>query len=243
MSSNAETVSEMNSMEEIEINIQDDKGEAAVETSKTDITRKASPEGLKNINPQPITPLEGQASIPSIKNKPINELSDIERAVIVANAKNGIDMPFFDVKFFGNGKYRIVKKKPVKPSTSQKVIKASVSNSPDIKDPDRKVYYTNDQLLMEHIIELNSKVDKLMTKHKKLKRKYQSLSADIYVEDNEEIHNEQPHDDDDDKQTDDKNKSHTNDEPINEQHKNILRNITSKNIRQRSSWRNQLNYL
>ena len=232
MSSNAETVSEMNSMEEIEINIQDDKGEAAVETSKTDIT--------KNINPQPITPLEGQASIPSIKNKPINELSDIERAVIVANAKNGIDMPFFDVKFFGNGKYRIVKKKPVKPSTSQKVIKASVSNSPDIKDPDRKVYYTNDQLLMEHIIELNSKVDKLMTKHKKLKRKYQSLSADIYVEDNEEIHNEQPHDDD--KQTDDKNKSHTNDE----QPKNIPQSMTSKYIRQRSlsrSWRNQLNYL
>ena len=236
MSSNAETVSETNSMEEIEINIQDDKGEADVETSTTDIT--------PNINPQPITPLEeGQPSIQSIENKPINELSDIERAVIVANAKNGIDMPFFDVKFFGNGKYRIVKKKPVKPSTSQKVIKASVSNSPDIKDPDRKVYYTNDQLLMEHIIELNSKVDKLMTKHKKLKRKYQSLSADIYVEDNEESHNEQPHDDDDDKQTDDKNKSHTNDEPINEQHKNILRNITSKNIRQRSSWRNQLNYL
>ena len=227
MSSNAESVSEMNSMEEIEINIQDDKGEAAVETSKTDIT--------KNINPQPITPLEGQASIANIENKPINELSDIERAVIVANAKNGVDMPFFDVKFFGNGKYRIVKKKPVKPSTAQKVIKASVSNSPDIKDPDRKVYYTNDQLLMEHIIELNSKVDKLMTKHKKLKRKYQSLSADIYVEDNEESHNEQPNEQlcclDDDIQPDDKNKSHTNDEPItaatlldvhDEQPKNIL---------------------
>ena len=239
MSSNAETVSEMNSMEEIEINIQDDKGEAAVETSTIDITK----------NPQPITPLEEarpsianakpEDVVRSIENKPINELSDIERAVIVANAKNGIDMPFFDVKFFGNGKYRIVKKKPVKPSTAQKVIKASVSNSPDIKDPDRKVYYTNDQLLMEHIIELNSKVDKLMTKHKKLKRKYQSVSADIYVEDNEESHNEQPneqlcHDDDD------------RGEPINEQPKNILPINDMKYIRQRSlsrSWRNQLNYL
>ena len=237
MSSNAETVSEMNSMEEIEININeaDDKN-----NNKTINENDMKDDSPKDKSTQPI-----------IENKPINELSDVERAVIVANAKNGIDMPFFDVKFFGNGKYRIVKKKPVKPSTSQKVIKASNSNNPDIKDPDRKVYYTNDQLLMEHIIELNSKVDKLMTKHKKLKRKYQSLSADIYVEDNEEIHNEQPHDDEqcscrDDKQTDDKNKSHTNDEPINEQHKNILRNITSKNIRQRSlsrSWRNQLNYL
>ena len=235
MSDNGETIVKADNEEEIEIKI----NEADDKNNKTINENDMKDDSSKDKSTQPI-----------IENKPINELSDIERAVIVANAKNGIDMPFFDVKFFGNGKYRIVKKKPVKPSTSQKVIKASVSNNPDIKDPDRKVYYTNDQLLMEHIIELNSKVDKLMTKHKKLKRKYQSLSADIYVEDNEEIHNEQPHDeqhscrgDDDDKQTDDKNKSHTNDEPINEQHKNILRNITSKNIRQRSSWRNQLNYL
>ena len=236
MSDNGETIVKADNEEEIEIKI----NEADDKNNKTINENDMKDDSSKDKSTQPI-----------IENKAVNELSDIERAVIVANAKNGIDMPFFDVKFFGNGKYRIVKKKPVKPSTSQKVIKASVSNSPDIKDPDRKVYYTNDQLLMEHIIELNSKVDKLMTKHKKLKRKYQSLSADIYVEDNEEIHNEQPHDeqhncrgdDDDDKQTDDKNKSHTNDEPINESHKNILRNITSKNIKVRSSWRNQLNYL
>ena len=235
MSDNGETIVKADNEEEIEIKI----NEADDKNNKTINENDMKDDSSKDKSTQPI-----------IENKPINELSDIERAVIVANAKNGIDMPFFDVKFFGNGKYRIVKKKPVKPSTSQKVIKASVSNSPDIKDPDRKVYYTNDQLLMEHIIELNSKVDKLMTKHKKLKRKYQSLSADIYVEDNEEIHNEQPYDDDDEQhscrgdiQPDDKNKSQTNDEPINEQHKNILRNITSKNIRQRSSWRNQLNYL
>ena len=80
-----------------------------------------------------------------------------------------------------------------------------------------------------------------MTKHKKLKRKYQTLSADIYVDDNEESHNEQPHDDD--KQTDDKNKTKPNEEPINEQHKNSPQSMTTKNIRQRSSWRNQLNYL
>ena len=245
MSDNGETIVKADNEEEIEIKI----NEADDKNNKTINENDMKDDSPKDKSTQPITPLEeGRASMRVIENKPINELSDIERAVIVANAKNGIDMPFFDVKFFGNGKYRIVKKKPVKPSTSQKVIKASVSNSPDIKDPDRKVYYTNDQLLMEHIIELNSKVDKLMTKHKKLKRKYQSLSADIYVEDNEEIHNEQPHDDEqcscrDDKQTDDKNKSHTNDEPINEQHKNILRNITSKNIKVRSSWRNQLNYL
>ena len=150
------------------------------------------------------------------------------------NAKNGVEMPFFDVKFFGN-KYRIVKKKPVNPTISQKVIKTNSSNN------DSKVYYTNDQLLMEHIIELNSKVDKLITKHKKLKRKYQSLSADIYIDDNEETNETPPSTDD--KQTEDKNKTQSNEESINEQSKNSPQTITTKHIRQRSTWRNQLNYL
>ena len=77
-----------------------------------------------------------------------------------------------------------------------------------------------------------------MTKHKKLKRKYQTLSADIYVDDYEESHNEQPNND---KQTDDKNLS--NDEPIIEQPKNNTQTMATKQIRQRLSWRNQLNYL
>ena len=221
MSDNGEIIVKADNEEEIEIKI----NEADDKNNQTNNENDIKVDSSKDKSTQPI-----------IENKAVNELNDVERAVIVANAKNGVDMPFFDVKFFGNGKYRIVKKKPVKPSTSQKVIKANSSTSIN----DNKVYYTNDQLLMEHIIELNSKVDKLMTKHKKLKRKYQTLSADIYVDDNEESHNEQPHDD---KQTDDKNKSHTNDEPINEQQKNIPQTLTTKNIRQRSSWRNQLNYL
>ncbi|KAH0787380.1 hypothetical protein GPJ56_008575 [Histomonas meleagridis] len=39
---------------------------------------------------------------------------------------------------------------------------------------------------MEHIIELNSRLDKLTGKHKKLKKKYHRLKNDIYI-DAEEI--------------------------------------------------------
>ena len=210
MSNNDETVVKTDNEEEIEIKIEETDEKSNKANNENDIKDKST---------QPI-----------IENKAVNELNDVERAVIVANAKNGVDMPFFDVKFFGNGKYRIVKKKPVKPTISQKVIKNNPSNN------DNKVYYTNDQLLMEHIIELNSKVDKLMTKHKKLKRKYQTLSADIYVDDNEEANESPP-------STEDKNKTPSNEEPINEQPKNNPQTITTKHIRQRSSWRNQLNYL
>ena len=209
MSNNDETVIKTDNEEEIEIKIEETDEKSNKANNENDIKDKST---------QPI-----------IENKAVNELNDVERAVIVANAKNGVDMPFFDVKFFGNGKYRIVKKKPVKATISQKVIKNNPSNN------DNKVYYTNDQLLMEHIIELNSKVDKLMTKHKKLKRKYQTLSADIYVDDNEETTNEQANND---KSNEDKNKTKTNEEP-----ENKPQTITTKHIKQRSSWRNQLNYL
>ena len=215
MSNNDETVIKTDNEEEVEIEIK----EADDKNNKTN-----NENDIKDKSTQPI-----------IENKAVNELNDVERAVIVANAKNGVDMPFFDVKFFGNGKYRIVKKKPVKPTISQKVIKNNPSNN------DNKVYYTNDQLLMEHIIELNSKVDKLMTKHKKLKRKYQTLSADIYVDDNEETPSTEstPPSTESPPSTDDKNKT----KPTNEQSKNNSQTITTKHIRQRSSWRNQLNYL
>ena len=120
-----------------------------------------------------------------VENKSIKSLTDDERAIIIANAKSGIEQPNFDVKFFSNGNFRIIKRKQVKPSVSQKVINADNENSLDKQIQDKKIYYTNDQLLIEHIIELNSKVDKLMTKHKKLKRKYQTLCTDLYVDDND----------------------------------------------------------
>ena len=42
------------------------------------------------------------------------------------------------------------------------------------------------QIMMEHIIELNNQVNKLMTKQKKLKKKYKTLKYDIYEDVDEE---------------------------------------------------------
>jgi len=117
--------------------------------------------------------------------KPVNELTDEERQIIINNAKAGYDQPNFDVRFFKNGKTRIVKKKAKAPTVSQKVI-----SSTEQKPPEKKVFYSDNQLIMEHIIDLNSKYDRLMSKHKKLKRKYYNLREDIYVNDDDEPVNE-----------------------------------------------------
>ena len=116
----------------------------------------------------------------SVEPKNVGELTDDERAIIIANAKNGVDQPNFDVRFFRNGKFRIVRKKEKPPTVAEKVVKTQ-----EIPQNIKKAYYTDNQLLFEHIIELNAKVDRLMTKHKKLKRKYQTLQNDIYIDDDE----------------------------------------------------------
>ena len=117
-----------------------------------------------------------------VERKQVVDLNDEEKALIVNNARNGLEQPYFDVKFFKNGKYRIIKKKTTAPTVSQKVI-----TNTSTPEKEKKSFYTDNQILFEHIIELNAKVDKLMTKHKKLKRKYQSLQNDIYAEDEEVV--------------------------------------------------------
>ena len=177
-----------------------------------------------------------------VENKSIKSLTDDERAIIIANAKSGIEQPNFDVKFFSNGNFRIIKRKQVKPSVSQKVINADNENSLDKQIQDKKIYYTNDQLLIEHIIELNSKVDKLMSKHKKLKRKYQTLCTDLYVDDNDNINeNNSTHDNDninEHKQTISQNEDNSNDDYIPKpQTPQINRRI------KKISWRDQIKYV
>ena len=106
-----------------------------------------------------------------IEKKPVKQLTKEERDFIITNAKNGIENEYFDVKILKNGNARIVAKKSKTPTVSQKVIK---------NNNEGKVYLSNDQLLMEHVMELQLQLTKLQGKHKKLKKKYYNLRNDIY---------------------------------------------------------------
>ena len=151
--------------------------EIIVETDEPEQT--VSP-GIQGIREQSSEARNSLGSEINITKKPVKDLTKEEKDFIINNAKNGVENEFFNVKFFKNGSARVTAKKEKTPTVSQKVIK---NNS------DGKVYLSNDQLLMEHIIELNSRLDKLTGKHKKLKKKYHRLRNDIYedVDASEEV--------------------------------------------------------
>ena len=113
-----------------------------------------------------------------IPAKRIDELTDEERKILIENERAGIKNPYYNVKLFKNGNVRICKAK--KPTLSQQVI--SNNGEREIRNTNGnngKVYMTDNQLMWEHIFELENKYNTLYTKHKKLKAKYN----DLYIED------------------------------------------------------------
>ena len=88
-----------------------------------------------------------------VELKDVKKLTSEEREQIISNFKNGIDNEFYDVKTLKNGTTRIVKKKNKSQSLSNKLISGRKDNEQFVK-PEKK-YLSNEQLLMEHIFELN----------------------------------------------------------------------------------------
>ena len=111
--------------------------------------------------------------------KDISKLTLEERAKIITDARNGIPNEHYDVILLKNGNTRIVKKKNKTPT--QSVASRLISQTQNNQTPTpNKIYMSDTQIMMEHIIELNNQVNKLMTKQKKLKKKYKTLKYDIY---------------------------------------------------------------
>ena len=71
---------------------------------------------------------------------------------------------------FKNGNHRIKLKNGNKRSVAQKNIETKAG------------MMTNDQLLMEHVFDLEARLKVMEMKHKKLKKKYKGLKQDIYVD-------------------------------------------------------------
>lgn len=109
-----------------------------------------------------------------ITAKKASELSQEEIDYLVENAKKGIEHDVFDVKFYKNGNHKVVLKRAPKKTTAQKVIET------------RAPVMTNDQLLMEHVIDLESRFKAIEMKHKRLKKKYKGLKQDLYIDVEEE---------------------------------------------------------
>lgn len=128
-----------------------------------------------------------KTTVKVIPAKRIDELTDEEKKILIENARAGIDNPYYNVKLYKNGTTRICKSK--KPTISQQAVsnkgeRLINSNTSD----NRKVYMTDNQLIWEHVLELENKYNNLYRKHKKLKAKYN----DLYIEDEDIAQKPQP---------------------------------------------------
>ena len=112
-----------------------------------------------------------------IPAKRIDELTDSDKKILIDNARKGIDNPYFDVKLFKNGNTRICKKK--KPTVSNQAVISNGERTVKNQSGEQKVYMTDNQLIWEHLFELETKYNNLYRKHKKLKSRYN----DLYIED------------------------------------------------------------
>ena len=121
---------------------------------------------------------EVQKEIQVVPAKPVADLTSEERDILLNNAKEGIDNPNFNVKIFKNGNIRITKKKQA--TISQQAVASNGERM--LAHTERKVYMTDNQLIWEHLMELENKYATLLRKHKKLKARYN----DLYIEDENE---------------------------------------------------------
>ena len=124
-----------------------------------------------------------QQSYPvSVPRKNIRELTEEERQFLIKEAKEGKENELYKVTFCKNGVVKIVKRKEKKPSVSQKFIK---ENTDSRVQGLKTSTLSNEQLLMEHVINLEAQFATLKEKHKKLKKSYKQLSKDIYIDEDE----------------------------------------------------------
>ena len=133
----------------------------------------------ESIEIKPEQPKEQTPQKQIIPRKSINDLTTEERKQLIADAKNGIQNEYYNVKFFKNGNTHITLKKQTK---AQELIKANEANPEKVALPSTR-YLTDNQLLFEHIINLESQYNKLHAKHKKLKKRYNELEGYLYNDD------------------------------------------------------------
>lgn len=131
-------------------------------------------ENSENTVTEPVTP--------EYASKSVKKLTKNERDEILDKFEKGIDDPYFKVIKMSNGRIRVTKRKnPIINDIEQ----AQQSRTAHITN--RASRLTNEQLLMEHVIDLEKRVEAMRLKHKKLKKRYNDLENSIYEDVNDNV--------------------------------------------------------
>lgn len=115
-------------------------------------------------------------------DKPVRKLTKNEREKLMREYADGVDNKYYKVMKMKNGQMRITKRS--NPLVDADTAHETVSDKIDTRFGKR---LTNDQLLLEHIIDLEKRYEVMRMKHKKLKKRYNKLEQDIFDDESDDM--------------------------------------------------------
>ena len=110
----------------------------------------------------------------------VKNLTKAQRSKLIQDSEAGIENNYFKVQQMRNGTTRIVKR-------SNPLNNDAESAERDINNRYTGKRLTTEQLLLEHVLDLERKYEVMRQKHKRLKKRYNKLETDIYDSDDEPI--------------------------------------------------------
>ena len=116
-------------------------------------------------------------------NKPVKQLTKSERETIINEFNNGVDNKYYKCHKLKNGSIRITKR--ANPLTNNAETAHEATNN-KINNRINTTRLTDNQLLLEHIIDLEKRYEIMRMKHKKLKKRYNKLETDLFDDDSDE---------------------------------------------------------
>lgn len=136
-------------------------------------------ENADEVVEKPVKNVDEHVENPNVKPiyacKTVKKLSNDERSMLTDKFEKGVEDPYFKVIRMSNGAIRITKRRnPIVADVKQ----AQEERSTRIANKVGRL--TNEQLLMEHIIDLETRFESMRLKHKKLKKRYNELENSIY---------------------------------------------------------------
>ena len=108
----------------------------------------------------------------------VKNLTKAQRSKLIQDSEAGIENQYFKVQQMRNGTTRIVKR-------SNPLNNDAESAGRDINNRYTGKRLTTEQLLLEHVLDLERKYEVMRQKHKRLKKRYNKLETDIYDSDDE----------------------------------------------------------
>ena len=115
----------------------------------------------------------------SVPDKLVRDLTNDERALLIKNYTDGVENDNFNVKQLKSGNMSITRKRKGEVKTLDDVVAKTV-----VKSNGGKVgNMTNEQMLIQNMLEIERKLERERLKRKRLQKKYKKMKSDIYEDD------------------------------------------------------------